>query len=119
MGAGMKAEIVRADEIRVGDKIVWCDAAVDVKTIDSGYYHGVERIQFNALCVDNLLIKPSAKVARILPEPVEVREFWEATSCSVATEGTEQECRNWIKGRSGVIEHVRITVLSREEVKND
>jgi hypothetical protein len=57
-----------------------------VKTIDSGYYHGVERIQFNALCVDNLLIKPSAKVARILPEPVEESDTWRATWVTITNQ---------------------------------
>jgi hypothetical protein len=71
------AEIVRADQIRVGDRIVWCDARVEVKTIERGDYYGNgERIQFNALGVDNLLVKPSATVARTIPEPVEVRDQW-------------------------------------------
>lgn len=72
----MLAEIVRADQIKVGDRIVWCDESLRVKTIERGEYYGNgERIQFNALDVDNLLIKPSARVARILPEPVEAREL--------------------------------------------
>jgi hypothetical protein len=135
------AEVVRADQIRVGDRIVWCDVRVDVKTIERGDYYGNgERIQFNALCVDNLFVKPSATVARILPEPVEVRGFWRVhyerfaiingeetwqRGITVARD-TEEQARKSFEGRypanrdhirNPIIEHVRETILSREEVQ--
>jgi hypothetical protein len=91
--------------------------ADDVAEILADIYWNGE-VRKGVTCILNAAIE-AGLVARILPEPVEEREWWQATACSVGTEGTEQECREWMKGRKGIIEHVRETVLSREEVKSD
>jgi hypothetical protein len=60
-------------------------------------------------------------VARILPDPVEEREKWRATCGHVTTYGSEIQVRTWADWQNGpvTIEHVRETVLSREEVKSE
>jgi hypothetical protein len=74
-------------------------------------------------------------VARILPEPVEVWEFWRATvhagengdqvyddlawQCDTRQECIEtaaRACRN-VRQESATIEHVRETIISREKVQ--
>jgi hypothetical protein len=68
------AEVVRADQIKVGDRVAWFDKVVTVKTIER---HGdrIELIYEERACVPAL---KSEFVVRILPPPVEVRDLWRA-----------------------------------------
>ena len=67
---------------------------------------------------------PGEMVARIDPEPVKEREFWRVKTESGYQHPHENEWEAMVHARelacdefSVVIEHVRETVLSREEVK--
>ena len=109
------ADIVRADQIRVGEKyailttgkapLVSLDDSVPLWTCGDKNEPGWI---------------PGQIVTRILPDPVEVRDFWRATCNQVTTYGSEIQVRAWTdaqKFQRVTIEHVRETILSREEVQ--
>jgi len=115
----MKAEIVWADQIKAGDQIQWFNSIYRIERIDVIHGCGMREIHLES---GTKLVKFDADfVARILPDPVEEREEWRATCGHVTTYGSEIQVRTWADWQNGpvTIEHVRETVLSREEVKND
>lgn len=141
----IQAEVVRADQIRPGDRIVFEGDIRAVEKFEEGE---------NTVCVEfdgdeyTEFLAAWCLVARILPEPtlraedlpVEVREFWRVhyerfaiingkedwqRGITVARD-TEEQARKSFEGRypvnrghirSPIIEHVRETIISREEIK--
>jgi hypothetical protein len=136
MGAGMKAEIVRADKIKAGDRIYdWQTATVQtvVTTHESAILRGwlIFRCDRPGPSYEH---HPASLVCRILPEPVEEWEAWLVTHVDIHGKArnrfkTQQSARDFIRQhleakphyniRDIKMRHVREIVLSIEEVKND
>jgi hypothetical protein len=145
MGAGMKAEIVRADEIKAGDRIYdW--QTEEIQTVNSIYESAILRGWLISRCdkpgfsYEN---HPESLVCRILPEPVEEQEFWRVryehyrdtpdgkgfyarfTEASPTKEIAIKRYRRRHPdsgktvsfAKDATIEHVRETIISREEVR--
>lgn len=137
------SETVEARHINVGDRISWTSRIWTVKSISLDTYEdgrgGTFAPGFVFVLDDDGKDKPilfgkNELVARILPDPLEVREFWRVAFVRYhrPTDGTDynQERLKSCGNRDtvinllndqdftdAVIEHVRETVLSREEVK--
>lgn len=88
----MNAERIKAAEVNVGDRLLYHEQEVVIQKIERSPFGGY---WFWDCPKDEFLFHrlPGACVWRILPAPLEVREFWQAECCSMAKEGTEQECR--------------------------
>lgn len=118
-------EGVRAYQIRVGDRIFEEGEVLTVKRVDFAH-DGFIRIESE--CGWSFLGDSKTRLARVLPEPVEVREFWRVTRkhngemCfpTDCDEGMAKALTHiWLtlgvtEGKSIEKEHIRETVLSRE-----
>jgi hypothetical protein len=120
----ISAEVVRADQIRVRDRIVnqGKEYAIElVEEFEDEYGVAWISTKFTTLSdFNHFEFHAGSLVARILPEPVEVRESWRATCNQVTTYGSEIQARAWAsaqKYQRVTIEHVRETIISREEVQ--
>lgn len=126
----MKAEIVRADEIKAGDRIFERETG-EIQKIESIYESSILRGWLIFRCDQpgpSYEHRPASLVCRVVPEPTEEREFWQVVNCGVRLDGERYDnpgdariAANYLrqKIRDIEIEHVRITVLSREEVKKE
>ena len=136
------AEVVRADQIRVGDRLrhrrytITVDETYPLKMVDTGSIKQIIRYRHpDGLASVSWRAFPDTEVYRVLPEPVEVRDFWRATvhagedgdqvyddlawNCNSREECIEtaaKTCKN-VRQESATIEHVRETIISREEVQ--
>jgi hypothetical protein len=136
------AEVVRADQIRVGDQIrgKMPQGNIDVTRVQE--IHGTGFIDIYQGDTIYRWLKTD-EVARVPPPPVEVRDFWRCSyewkratadfriewtksvytfqSRCHAEEKLDSAWRTHANGPDGIknqtIEHVRETVLSREEVQ--
>ena len=72
------AEIVRADQVKVGDSFMGFQCVYKIKRID--VIHGCGTREFVTGNGTKYVIFDDDLIVRILPEPVEVREFWRATA---------------------------------------
>jgi|LakMenE01Jun11ns_1017448.scaffolds.fasta_scaffold9580375_1 hypothetical protein len=120
------AEVVRADQIRVGDRIILWGSVFKTVSVTV-----IECVVITECIEDDGVIRvsrhsPKSFVARILPMPVEVREFWRAVHDDIDGEVFGKPCddregalADAESTRNGdcAIEHVRETILSREEVQ--
>jgi len=122
------AEIVQADDIKAGEKYA---------ILTTGRAPLIEKDGVVPLWTRGAENEPGwvpkMIVARILPDPVEVREFWRVTRTSPAgeewiddlidRESAVREAREYLKawkdrpGHTATIENVIETIMSREEVK--
>jgi hypothetical protein len=123
---------VRASELKVGDIIPFRESCFEIQQIVElpPDHKGEKRLQFLLdSFLDYTFMSPYAVVARLLPgmllcpefcNAVEVREFWRAECHGMTKEGTEQECRDWIRnmGYAGTLEELTEIVKCREEVQS-
>jgi hypothetical protein len=136
------AEIVRADQVKVGDTVLLWGQPLKILSIkaESGLIHTEYKDSDGE--IHSVRFGLEGRVARILPEPVEVREYWrikyerfaiiDGKECwlngAVIARDTGERALEALENRypanrehirNPIIEHVRETVLSREEVRND
>lgn len=133
-------EGVKASDLKIGDTILGTGGYWKIVRID--VIHGCGTREFRMDRGMKHVMFDDDPVARILPEPVEVREFWR---CSYEWKRATPDCRiEWAESvhtfrakidaeerldraikthangreiRKQRIEHVRETILSREEVQ--
>lgn len=113
----MKATIIRADEVKAGNRILFAKQILKVTEIFPLGGRTAVWIEFEEHIGKDF--GRTELVARIDPEPVEEREKWRATCGHVRCYGSEIQMRHWADAQKDpvAIEHVRETVLSREEIK--
>lgn len=137
----MNAEIVRAGALRPDDIIAYGKHILLVGEVDIDSTPGVAWVQIDGH-VNKVAFDFDDWVPKLLPDPVEVREYWR---CSYEWKRATPDCRiEWAESvhefrakidaeerldraikthangreiRKQRIEHVRETVLSRKEVK--
>lgn len=136
----MNAEIVRADEIKVGDRVrhrgntIEVYESYSVKMQDSGREKQAIRYRHvNGEYFVTWYTNIATEVARILPEPVEVRDYWQVVETDddgdeipvgIGWDGPDSAVRDAEMrivardccGRMHLV-HLVMTILSREEVK--
>lgn len=143
----MNAEIVRADEIKAGDCVLLWGQTLHVISIDLQSTEHDPLLYMEYRDADDELHSArfwsQGLIARILPAPLEVREFWRVryehyrdtpdgkgfyTRRTDASPTKEIAVERYRKrhpdsgktmsfAKDATIEHVRETILSREEVK--
>ena len=114
------AEIVRADQIRVGDRILRSGKIILIAIVERDLGDDTHAFKTYKWPDETWRGKPSDFVARILPEPVEVRELWRAECHGMTYEGDKQQCREWIRmlGYVSTLEEITEIVKIREEVQS-
>lgn len=121
------SEIVRASDLKVGDMILHLRQGCYRFRIDEIKHHEdgsatawEDRSQPGGTTEEIYGFFPrEAEVARILPKPVEVRDFWRAECHTMTKEGDEKACREWIRemGYASTLEEITEIVKHREEVQ--
>ena len=124
----IQAEIVRASDLNPGDRFTYIDCLIMADAVTHFHDSQCVRVDFHIAGVSqHAFWSETAFVARILPEPVEVREFWRAVHEDLDGERFGEECETRedaigdganLRVDSFEIEHVRETILIREEVKS-